>query len=423
MDKKKIKEVIEAIPMEQDIPFDNFEDKKVSELKKVNERRIKMGLKPFYLKNGKPINEAKILNWLEEKINKTPIDKESKKMVESIIRQSNNCSECETIVAIKAATKFANPTKNIARYKVAKQLRKESIANVFLSDINDFYNNILLNENIKKLSILTNSKIKLEGENLHLNEEKLNEFFSKNAYEKFLDLLTKAEDKAETLRHLSTMYSDDWQGNEKAIVQDKLKTIFKNFTQGSIIKKRFILDKIDDFVNRDAIEHPEQIAAFPKLRKFATESKKFSKKQLNEMYVKNEFNKLINILDNCVDLADKVHDLIAGDKLKIKANAKEILISIKHIWKTFNKTRGASIDNKISFRDPINSMSHKPYEKQMNNKTSNVPIPNTVTPKIQTNTENKLSNKISTGAKKMGNTIADQFREDEDEQPEYLSNK
>lgn len=387
-------------------------------LNKINAQRIRNGQKPYFLRNGKPVTESKIFPWIKKRIETTVIDAESKAMVESIIRQSNNNIEKETITALKAATKYSDPIKNIARYKVAKQLQKEHIANVFLSDVNDFFNTLILKETVNKLSTFTESNIKLNGEDKPLNEQKLNEFFTTNAYDKFLSLLARAEKVTESLRFYAAYYPEPWEGNESQVVQEKLKTIFKNFTQGSGIKKKSMLDKISDFAGRDATENPDQQAAFPGLRKFATEAeKKNNTQQLNEWFAKGKYKTLLRTLDACAQQADKVHELMAGDKAKLKADAKEVLGKIKHVWKTFNITE-TSGENVTYAGDAVNKLSHKPYEKEMAKKAAMTPAPEPKPEKKSFMQKAKdMGGKVVGGLKKAGsslaNSIADQFSDED----------
>ena len=369
-------------------------------LQRINAQRAKQGMKPYFLRDGKPVTESKMLPWIKNKIENTPIDQESQAMVESIIRQSNNCMECETITAMKAATKYPDPIKNIARYKAAKKLRKESIAEVFLSDVNDFFNTLILNETINELSSITKSKIELKGENKVINEQRLNEFFSNNAYEKFLSTLEKAKEATMRLNKFATMYSDEWKGNEKQVIEGKLKEIFKNFTQGSGFKKKNMFDRLSG------------------VRRYAESESKNKDVKLNEWYVRNEYKKLVGLLDSCIEQAEKVHEFLKSDKQQLKADAKEILGNIKAIWKTFNKTRG--IESVTFASDPVNKLSHKPYEKEQAKKAAEKaanPQPAAAPKKSFMQKAKDLGGKVVGGLKKAGtslaNGIADQFTDDD----------
>lgn len=371
-------------------------------LSKINAKRKEQGQKPYFLRDGHLVTEGKVMSWLKSRIENAVIDSESQSMIESIIKQSKGCVECETITAMKASTKFPDPIKNIARYKAAKQLQKENIANVFLSDVNDFFNTLILNENINKLSSITESTVSLLG-NGGLNEQKLNEFFSKNAYEKFLSTLEKAKETTNRLNYLATMYSDEWKGNEKEVIEGKLKEIFKNFTQGSGFKKKNMFDRLAG------------------VRRYEESVSKNKSVQLNEWYVRSEYNRLISLLDSCIQQAEKVHEVIKDDKQQLKADAKEILGNIKSIWKTFNKTKG--VESTTFAADGVNKLSHKPYEKEMAAKAAAKPAAPVAAPKTSFMQKAKnLGNQAVGGLKKMGNslvnTIGKGFEEDEpDEVP------
>ena len=280
----------------------------------------------------------------------------------------------------------------------------------------DEFKNYVINQNNKKENILENKAIneltnlleQISNKKIVLEEQKLNEFFNKNEYNELLKNLDLAFNITEELKLKS---SQNWQGNEIEKIQEKLKNIFHYFTKGGGPKKKNIIDKANDFLNSNIYSESEKI---------------------NEWFGTNKYDKLLKILNNCMEQANDLHDIVKNNKKELIIDAKEILVKIKKIWKNFNLISGISKNSKTKFNDPVNRMSAKNYIKQQElNKKQN--INNTIDKKTSSdipvksnqiknttnnfgnsikNTVNKVGNSIKNTAKNLGNKFIDSLRED-----------
>ncbi len=349
------------------------------------------------MKNYNTTVPARLLEYVE----RVTITNDDRKLVEAIIARTNGNASAEEKLATKAVKNSPDVRRNIARYKVAMELCNENVASVFLSSGTKFLNESMLKQAIVELKEITGAGIEISGKINSINEQKLNEFFNATAYDKLIGLLDKAAKVTEKLRLSAHMYPEDWAGNEAQVVQEKLKSIFKYFTQGGGPVKKSLSDKISDFAGRDATENPNQKPAYPGINKFAMEAEETddSKEQLNEWFAMSNYKNLLKILDKCAIEANAIHSMLEPDKAKLKTDAKEVLAKIKKVWKIFNITPAAG--KNVSYAgDEVNKLSAKPY---MNK--------NTATPEAEAAPEKKSwGQRIGDKARSIGKNIGDAAR-------------
>lgn len=334
------------------------------QLVKINASRAINNQPPLRLRAGKLVSEKVKKNGfilIENIIDTVESSDRDSKLIERIIKEADGNTKHEKLLAESVVSKITNPIDLLTKYKTARSVNSNVIAETFYNKAKEIIKANIVAEAITKLNKLTGKDVVLEESDNKIDESALNEWFAQNAYSKLLKLLDRAVKQVDSLHLSMALHHDKWRGIEKAPTEVKaaLQSVFTNLTTGNqqIGAKKSMFDKIKAFADRDGqVANP----AFPRL---AQESEVKDGDQLNEMFPHSEYKSFLNILKRCADQASKVNVIMAKNPNKLEVDAKAILGKLKSIWKTFHLT-AASGDAVTYAGDDINKLSAKPFAKK-----------------------------------------------------------